>query len=253
MINKGGIGTLTLSGATPVTGATAFSGGVNVQAGSLLVGAGFGGYAALSSLSSVTGPFRCGAAFGAMSNLANMIEASPVGERPALYARVGDARTAEGRQLLRERSPVFRATQIEAPLLLAFGARDPRVSRADTDQIAQALRSRRGVLTYLVFPREGAELARQENRLSYLAVLEHFLGDCLGGRVEAVGASFEGADIDVFDGAVNVPGLSAFARRTAPPRQAAEPTDASLESTAAEDVHAAPEGEVSVAPVTPAP
>ncbi|MEZ5957258.1 MAG: hypothetical protein R3C27_08630 [Hyphomonadaceae bacterium] len=95
------------------------------------------------------------------------------------------------------------------------------MTRGETDQVAQAVRLR-GILTYLVFPDEGRELVRSQNRLSYLAVLEHFLGDCLGGRVEPVGASFEGAAINVYDGAVNVPGLSAFARR--PARPAVQPT-----------------------------
>ena len=118
--------------------------------------------------------------------------------------------------MLRDRSPYFRATQIPTPFLLALGARDPRTPRAESDPLAAAIRPR-GALTSLSFPEEGRELVRQQNRLSYLAVLEHFLGDCLGGRVEPVGASFEGAAIHVFDGAVNVPGLSAFARRVAPP------------------------------------
>jgi len=58
-------------------------------------------------------------------------------------------------------------------------------------------------------------------------VLEHFLGDCLGGRVEPVGASFEGAAIHVYDGAVNVPGLSAFSRR--PARPVVQPTAQTVE------------------------
>ena len=139
-----------------------------------------------------------------------------------MYARVGDGRTAAGRQALREQSPLFSASQIRAPLLLALGARDPRTSRAEADQIAQALRARGVGVTYLVFPDEGRDLLRLQDRLSYLAVLEHFLGDCLGGRVEPVGAAFEGASIDVFDGAVNVPGLSAFARPITPRAQALE-------------------------------
>jgi len=82
-------------------------------------------------------------------------------------------------------------------------------------------------------------LVRSQNRLSYLAVLEHFLGDCLGGRVEPVGAAFEGASIYVYDGAVNVPGLSAFGRR--PARPAVQPTsqrlseDGAIEEPIAED------------------
>lgn len=210
-----------------------------------IVGAGFGGYAALSGLTSTPDQFRCAAAFGPMSNLISMLDLAPVSEREGLYQRVGDARTPDGRQLLRDRSPFFRASQIESPLLLALGGRDPRSPRADADQIAQGVRARRGNLTYLVFPDEGADLARPQNRLSYLAVLEHFLGDCLGGRVEPVGASFEGANINVFDGAVNVPGLSAFARRQAAPRAAQPPAEAPDTGAAAEDVH--------LEPVDPAP
>jgi dipeptidyl aminopeptidase/acylaminoacyl peptidase len=187
--------------------------GVAVEDRVAIVGAGFGGYAALGGLAFTPEQFRCGASFGGPPNLFSMLDAAPPQMRPALYQRIGDARAQAGRQVLREASPFFRASQIRSPLLLAMGGRDPRVSRLEADQIAQALRTRRVGLTYLVFPDEGRELVRPQNRLSYLAVLEHFLGDCLGGRVEPVGAAFEGAAIHVYDGAVNVPGLTAFARR----------------------------------------
>jgi dipeptidyl aminopeptidase/acylaminoacyl peptidase len=178
-----------------------------------IVGEGFGGYAALSALA-FTDRFQCGASFAGPANLFAMLDVSPQAEREALYRRVADARVEVGRQTLRERSPLFHALRIRAPLLIASGLRDPRLTRAESDQLAQAVRPH-GKLTYLVFPQEGRRLMRPQNRLSYLAVLEHFLGDCLAGRVEPVAASFEGAEIDVYDGAINVPGLSAFARRPA--------------------------------------
>jgi dipeptidyl aminopeptidase/acylaminoacyl peptidase len=178
-----------------------------------IVGDGFGGYAALSALT-FTNQFRCGSSFAGPANLFALLDVSPLAQRDALYRRVADARDQVGRDILRQRSPLFHAARIRSPLLLAMGLRDPRLTRGETDQLAQAVRAR-GALTYLVFPEEGRELVRPQNRLSYLAVLEHFLGDCLGGRVEPVGAAFEGAAIEVYDGAVNVPGLSAFARRSA--------------------------------------
>lgn len=181
-----------------------------------IVGAGFGGYAVLAGLAFTPDQYRCGASFAAPANLFTMLDLSPAWQREQLYRRVADARTEAGRQLLRVRSPAFHAGRIRSPLLLAYGARDPRLIRGETDQVAQAVRLR-GILTYLAFPDEGRELVRPQNRLSYLAVVEHFLGDCLGGRVEPVGASFEGAAINVYDGAVNVPGLSAFSRRAARP------------------------------------
>lgn len=181
-----------------------------------IVGSGFGGYAALSALAFEPERFRCGASFNGPANLFAYLDSSPLSERDGLYQRVGDARTPVGRELLGRQSPLFYAARIRAPVMIAVGARTGRGLRGESDQIAQAVRARRGNLTYLVYPDEGRELVRQSNRLAHLAVLEHFLGDCLGGRIEPVGAAFEGAAINVYDGAMNVPGLSAFARRPAP-------------------------------------
>jgi dipeptidyl aminopeptidase/acylaminoacyl peptidase len=188
-----------------------------------ILGAGFGGYAALSGLAGAPDQFRCGASFGAPISLPALIDAAPANEREEWLRRVGDARTAEGRERLRSPQP----RRIRDPLLLATGGRDRRAPLALTDQFAAVVRAR-SPLTYLVFPSEGSGLSQPRNRLSYLAVLEHFLGDCLGGRVEPVGAAFEGAEMIVYDGAVNVPGLSSFARRPPQPAPAAPPPDAGV-------------------------
>jgi len=217
--------------------------GVAQQDRIAIVGSGFGGYAVLAGLAFTPEQYRCGASFAAPANLFSMLDLSPAWQRDQLYQRVADARTEAGRQLLRVRSPAFHAGRIRSPLLLAYGAHDPHLTRGETEQVAQAVRLR-GILTYLVFPDEGRELVRAQNRLSYLAVLEHFLGDCLGGRVEPVGASFEGATINVYDGAVNVPGLSAFSRRPARPvvQPTAQQVDESVPDDAAEaDAEDAPQ------------
>lgn len=199
-----------------------------------VVGAGFGGYAALSGLAAAPDQFRCGASFGAPMNLVGMVERAPADQRDRFYVRVGDPRSAEGRQALREHGALNFAGRIRDPVLLALGERDSVTPRSEADQVAAILRQRGG-LTYITFPQDGAELGSQ-NRLSYLAVLEHFLGDCLGGRVEPIGATFEGASMVVYDGAINAPGLSAFARRPA------RPTPASGDGAANAPVSAPPIG-----------
>lgn len=205
-----------------------------------IVGAGFGGYAALAGLAFTPEQFRCAAAYGAPANLTAMIDGAPLRQREQMLLRVGDIRTAEGRAALRERSPLTRASQMRRPLLLAMGGRDGLASRTEFDQIAQSLRARRIELSSIVFPEEGAALSRPQNRLAYYAVLEHFLANCLGGRVEAVGGAFEGANMLVYDGANVAPGLSAFARRIAPPPQPTaqriEESAGSLEDVPAEDL-----------------
>jgi dipeptidyl aminopeptidase/acylaminoacyl peptidase len=204
-----------------------------------ILGAGFGGYLALAGVALSPGQYRCSASFGGPINLGSFVEQTPAPTREEIRARIGDARTPEGRQALRDASPLFRANRVENAVLLALGGRDARLVRGEFDQFAQALRSRESGLTYAVFPGEGRELRQPANRLAYYAILEHFLGDCLGGREEPVGAAFEGARIDVFDGAVNVPGLSAFARRPAEVTRAAPTLDSA--ASPHEDIASAPD------------
>jgi dipeptidyl aminopeptidase/acylaminoacyl peptidase len=197
----------------------AVQGGVAQADHIAIIGQGFGGYAVLQALSMAPSLYRCGVSYGGPANLAAFLSAYSSIDRNQLYQRVGDPRTTDGRKLLYDQSPIYRAGQIRNPLLLALGGHDAIASRAEADQIVLALRTHGTSATYLVFPDDGADLTHAQNRLAYLAVLEHFLGDCLGGRVEPVGNAFEGATLAAYEGAVNVPGLSAFARRLALPPQ----------------------------------
>lgn len=178
-----------------------------------IMGAGYGGYAALSGMAFTPDRFRCGVALSPPSSLANMIEATPAyapSQRDGLYLRVGDLRTPDGRVLLRDRSPLNSARDMRAPLLLATGGRIPATLRADADTIARGMSTRRLPVIYLNYPDEGAQLMRVQSRLSFYAVAEQFLSECLGGRAEPVGAAFEGVNLQAREGAARVPGLSAF-------------------------------------------
>jgi dipeptidyl aminopeptidase/acylaminoacyl peptidase len=190
-----------------------------------IIGGSYGGYAALAGLAFTPERFACAVSFAGIVNLPTLFDHIPAywtAYREDLYLRVGDPRTPEGRQMLRERSPLTAAAQIRRPLLLAQGLHDPL---SETELIAQSLRARRANFIYLAYPDEGHILARPQNRLSFYAATEHFLGGCLGGRVEPVGAAFEGASLQAIDGAQSVPGLSAFVRRPAPPPVAPAATD----------------------------
>ncbi|RZA29728.1 MAG: S9 family peptidase, partial [Lysobacteraceae bacterium] len=60
---------------------------------------------------------------------------------------------------------------------------------------------------YVLFPDEGHGFARPQNSKAFNAVAEGFLGQCLGGRAEPIGADFTGSSISVPAGAEGVPGL----------------------------------------------
>ncbi|MCX8183256.1 MAG: S9 family peptidase [Crenarchaeota archaeon] len=175
-----------------------------------IFGGSYGGYATLVGLTFTPDRFACGVDIVGPSNLVTLLESIPPYWKPMveLFAtRVGDHRTEEGRALLRERSPLTYVDRIRKPLLIGQGANDPRVKRAESDQIVKAMREKGISVTYVVFPDEGHGFARPENRLSFNAVAEAFLSRFLGGLFEPIGEDFEGSTITVETGVSEVPGL----------------------------------------------
>ena len=110
--------------------------------------------------------------------------------------------------MLDERSQLTYVRKIAKPLLIGQGANDPRVTRAEADQIVGAMQERNIPVTYVLYPDEGHGFARSPNQTSFYAVAEAFLSKCLGGRFEPVGDDFRGSSIEVPTGADFVPGLS---------------------------------------------
>jgi len=101
---------------------------------------------------------------------------------PALatfHKRMGDSEA-----ILKEQSPLFKAEQIKAPLLIGQGANDPRVNKAESDQIVAAMRKNGKAVQYYVFPDEGHGFARPTNNMAFNAASEEFLAKYLGGRFE---------------------------------------------------------------------
>lgn len=79
----------------------------------------------------------------------------------------------------------------------------------ESDQIVAAMKARSIPVTYAIHADRGDGFMRPENRLSFFAIAENFLGKCLGGRAEPIGDDLEGAALAVPEDAADVPGLSA--------------------------------------------
>jgi dipeptidyl aminopeptidase/acylaminoacyl peptidase len=181
-----------------------------------IYGVSYGGYAALVGLTFSPEVFACGVSMVGPSNLVTLLETMPPYWKPILRmftTRMADPSTPEGRAWLKSRSPLTRADRISRPLLIGQGANDPRVKRAEADQIVSALKQKGIPVTYLLYTDEGHGLARPENRMSFLAVVEAFLARGLGGRVEPVGDAFQGAKVRVLEGEDLLPELSAYSGR----------------------------------------
>jgi dipeptidyl aminopeptidase/acylaminoacyl peptidase len=165
-----------------------------------IMGGSYGGYATLVGLTFTPDVFACGVDIVGPSNIQTLLETIPPYWAPMMKVfttRVGDHRTEEGREFLASRSPITFVERINKPLLIGQGANDPRVKQSEADQIVWAMRSKAIPVTYALYPDEGHGFARPENRLSFNAVTDEFLGEHLGGRVEPVGDDFEGSSLQL--------------------------------------------------------
>ncbi|AKT42945.1 S9 family peptidase [Chondromyces crocatus] len=176
-----------------------------------IMGGSYGGYATLVGLTYTPDTFACGVDIVGPSNLVTLLESIPpywVPIQEQFAKRVGDLRTPDGKELLLSRSPLLKADAIKKPLLIGQGANDPRVKQAESDQIVKAMQDKKLPVTYVLYPDEGHGFARPENRLSFNAVAETFLAQCLGGPYQPIGEDFKGSSIQVPEGASVVYGLS---------------------------------------------
>mgnify|MGYP002784888303 FL=1 len=155
-----------------------------------IYGGSYGGYAALVGATFTPDLFAAVVSFVGPSSLVTLIRSFPPYWRPFLastwHRYVGDPDDPERLPDLEARSPLNRVDAIRAPLLVIQGANDPRVTKAESDQIVAALRERGVEVEYLVKDDEGHGFAKPENRLEAWAAIERFLARHLGGAVGPV-------------------------------------------------------------------
>lgn len=147
-----------------------------------IMGGSYGGYATLAGVAFSPDAFACGVDIVGPSNLYTLLKTIPPYWSTDLA--VFHKRMGEDKAFLESQSPLFKAGQIKAPLLIGQGANDPRVNKAESDQIVAAMRKNNKPVEYYVFPDEGHGFARPENRMAFNAASEEFLAKYLGGRYE---------------------------------------------------------------------
>jgi dipeptidyl aminopeptidase/acylaminoacyl peptidase len=152
-----------------------------------ILGGSYGGYATLAGVAFTPDLYAAGVSIVGPSNLITLLNSIPPYWEPIrkLFAeRMGDPSTPEGRAQLERQSPLNSANKIKAPLLVIQGANDPRVNKAESDQIVVALRERGFPVEYIVAPDEGHGFARPVNNMASFAAAEKFLAKHLGGRYQ---------------------------------------------------------------------
>jgi len=157
-----------------------------------IMGGSYGGYATLAGVTFTPDLYSAAVDVVGPSNLITLMESIPPyweAARKTFAVRMGDVSTPEGKELLKERSPLNSVDKIKTPLLVAQGANDPRVNRREAEQIVIALRDRGFPVEYILAPDEGHGFARPINNLALYMEAEKFLAAHLGGRFQEGGSA----------------------------------------------------------------
>jgi dipeptidyl aminopeptidase/acylaminoacyl peptidase len=150
-----------------------------------IYGGSYGGYAALVGATFTPDVFACAVDMVGPSNLITFLETVPPYWTAALqmfYKRIGNPNTEP--DFLKSRSPLFKVDQIKIPMLIAQGANDPRVNKAESEQVVAAMAAKGIDHQYMLFEDEGHGFQKPENRIKFYAATEKFLAKHVGGRYE---------------------------------------------------------------------
>ena len=150
-----------------------------------IMGGSYGGYATLAGVTFTPDLYAAAVAIVAPSNLLSLLETIPPyweAGRALFYTRMGNPNTPEGKAQLTRQSPLTHAAKIKTPLVIVQGANDPRVKKAEADQIVIALRDRGYPVEYILAPDEGHGFQRPVNNMASFAASEKFFAAHLGGR-----------------------------------------------------------------------
>ncbi|SDD42749.1 S9 family peptidase [Niabella drilacis] len=141
-----------------------------------IYGGSYGGYATLAGITFTPDLYAAAVDYVGVSNLFTFLNTIPPYWKPYLdqfHEMVGDPK--KDSVLLASASPVLHVDKIRAPLFIAQGANDPRVNKAESDQMVAALKKRGIEVEYMVKADEGHGFHNQDNQYDFYGAMEQFL------------------------------------------------------------------------------
>jgi dipeptidyl aminopeptidase/acylaminoacyl peptidase len=140
-----------------------------------IYGASYGGYATLAGVAYTPDLYAAAVDYVGVANLFTFMNTIPPYWKPFLpkfQDMVGHPDKDAVR--LKATSPVFHVDRIRTPLFVVQGARDPRVNKAESDQVVEALKKRGVDVQYMVKDNEGHGFRNEENQFEFYEAMETF-------------------------------------------------------------------------------
>ena len=129
-----------------------------------IIGGSYGGYMTLAALTFRPEAFDVGVDLYGISNWHRTVTNIPPwweSFREALEKEMGDF---DDEEFFRAKSPLFHASNIVRPLMVLQGANDPRVLKAESDEIVAAVRANGVPVDYVLFDDEGHGFIKKKNQ-----------------------------------------------------------------------------------------
>jgi dipeptidyl aminopeptidase/acylaminoacyl peptidase len=143
-----------------------------------IIGASYGGYAALAGAAFTPGTWAAAVDLAGPVDLATFLDELPPqarAELPELAEMIGDPTRDDERARLAAVSPARHPEGIAIPLLVAQGRNDPRVAAWRVDRFVAALRKRGADVEYLAVDGEGHGFRDEANQVGFEAAMADFL------------------------------------------------------------------------------
>ena len=141
-----------------------------------IAGGSYGGYLVLAALAFEPEAFAVGVDIFGVASWIRTLESIPpwwTSMKARLHGELGDPK--EDRARLERISPLLHADRIRRPLLVIQGANDPRVLKAESDEIVAALEKNQVPVEYVVFADEGHGFRKRDNRIAADEAMVRFL------------------------------------------------------------------------------
>jgi dipeptidyl aminopeptidase/acylaminoacyl peptidase len=141
----------------------------------VVMGTSYGGFVAMSAAATYPDRIRGAIDIVGIADLVSFLAGTSSYRQNERRAEYGDERDPEVRERLTRLSPLSRVHDIRVPVLVAHGARDPRVPATGADRLVSAMRAAGQDVWYLRADDEGHGFTRASNRGVLQVIATQFL------------------------------------------------------------------------------
>ena len=141
-----------------------------------IMGGSYGGYMVAAALAFQPEVFDVGVDIFGVTNWVRTLQSIPPwweAGRQSLYDEIGNPETEL--DMLKATSPVFHADKIRKPLIVIQGKNDPRVIKAESDDLVAAVKKNDVPVEYIVFDDEGHGFTKKKNQIAAYGAIVAFL------------------------------------------------------------------------------